>query len=97
VSHTGLELVAAALALNLPFGAYRATTRRLSPKWFLAIHLPIPFIFVLRVGAHYGYAFIPWLVLGALAGQIAGARLWAWHRQRRAPAPVAVSSQPPEL
>lgn len=86
MSPIGIALVAAALALNLPFGAYRATVRRLSPKWFLAIHLPIPFIFILRVSAGYGYSFIPWLVVGAVAGQLAGARLWREYRRRRASA-----------
>jgi hypothetical protein len=84
MSPVGPELVAAALALNSPFGAYRATVRRLSWKWFLAIHLPIPFIFVLRISAHYTYSFIPWLAVGAIAGQLSGAIVWRRFRRRRA-------------
>jgi hypothetical protein len=81
---TGPALVCAAVALNLPFGAYRATVTRFSVRWFLAIHLPIPFIFLLRISAGYGYSFIPWLFVGAVSGQIAGARLWSWRGERRA-------------
>lgn len=80
---TGPALVCAALALNIPFGAYRATVATFSVRWFLAIHLPIPFIFLLRIGAGYGYSFIPWLFVGAVCGQIAGARLWARRITRR--------------
>jgi hypothetical protein len=65
---TGPALVCAAVALNIPFGAY----------------LPIPFIFLLRISAGYGYSFIPWLFVGAVSGQIAGARLWSWRGERRA-------------
>ena len=68
----GPALVCAAVALNIPFGAYRATVATFSVRWFLAIHLPIPFIFLLRVGAGYGYSFIPWLFAGAVGGQLAG-------------------------
>ena len=76
MSPIGPELVAAALALNSPSAPIASTVRRLSPKWFLAIHLPIPLIFVLRVSAGYGYSFIPWLFVGAVGGQLVGARLW---------------------
>ncbi len=81
---TGPALVCAAVALNIPFGAYRATVATFSVRWFLAIHLPIPFIFLLRIGAGYGYSFIPWLFVGAVGGQLAGARLWRWRSERRA-------------
>jgi hypothetical protein len=80
---TGIELVAVALLLNIPFGAYRFTVRKLSWRWFLAIHVPIPAIFILRISAGYGYQFIPWLLAGAIAGQILGSRLFAiWHARR---------------
>jgi len=87
---TGPALVCAAVALNIPFGAYRATVATFSVRWFLAIHLPIPFIFLLRIGAGYGYSFIPWLFVGAVSGQLAGARLWRWRSKRRAdPTPLS--------
>jgi hypothetical protein len=80
-------LACATVALNLPFGAYRGTTRRFSWRWFLAIHLPIPFIFLMRRAAGYGYSFIPVLLAAAVAGQILGARLALirrrYHSERR--------------
>jgi hypothetical protein len=82
-SHTAYELVLAAFGANLPFGAYRSTVRRLGWRWFLAIHVPIPAIFLLRTGAGYSYWFIPWLALGAISGQLLGARLLGMWRARR--------------
>jgi hypothetical protein len=82
-SHTAYELVLAAFGANLPFGAYRSTVRRLGWRWLLAIHVPIPAIFLLRTGAGYSYWFIPWLAAGAICGQLAGARLLKlWHARR---------------
>ena len=63
--------------VTLPFGFYRAYTRKLSLRWFLAIHVPIPAIFLLRTSAGYSYWFIPWLFVGAVSGQILGARLFS--------------------
>lgn len=65
----------AALVLNLPFGYFRATTKKFSISWFLYIHLPIPFIFVLRTMAGLTYKVIPLLVVAAVAGQLIGGRL----------------------
>ncbi|MBI5587685.1 MAG: hypothetical protein HY889_04880 [Deltaproteobacteria bacterium] len=68
-------LTLAALVLNLPFGYLRVKTKKFSVMWFLYIHLPIPFIFVLRTMAGFGYKFIPVLVVGAVLGQFIGGRL----------------------
>lgn len=68
-------LTIAALVLNLPFGYLRVKTKKFSVMWFLYIHLPIPFIFVLRTMAGFGYKFIPVLVVGAVLGQLLGGRL----------------------
>jgi hypothetical protein len=83
-SHIAYQLVLSTFCVNLPFGAYRSTVRRLSWRWFLAIHLPIPAIFLLRTSAGYSYWFIPWLVLGAAGGQALGGLLLAAWRGRRA-------------
>jgi len=83
MSAEGVGLVLATATLNLPFGAYRVTVRKLSVKWFLAIHLPIPFIFLLRMSVGYSPWFIPWLFVGAVSGQIIGGRAFDWYRRRR--------------
>lgn len=68
-------LTLAAFVLNLPFGYMRVKTKKFSVMWFLYIHLPIPFIFVLRTMAGFGMKFIPIMVLGAVLGQLIGGRL----------------------
>ncbi len=64
-----------AFVLNLPFGYFRAGVEKFSVKWFLYIHLPIPFIFVLRHLAGLGAKFIPVIAAGAVLGQLIGGRL----------------------
>ena len=61
--------------LNLPFGYLRAKERKLSFRWFLYIHLPIPFIFLGRVMSHLGIIYIPVFVTAALIGQFSGGML----------------------
>jgi hypothetical protein len=81
---TGPLLIAATVVINIPFGAYRFTVDKFSWKWFVAIHVPIPAIFILRTASHHGYDYIPWLVAAAVAGQIIGSRLFGlWHTRRR--------------
>lgn len=65
----------AALVLNLPFGYMRAKTKKLSVMWFLYIHVPIPFIFILRTLAGFGIQFIPIIAAGAIIGQLLGGKL----------------------
>ena len=76
-------LIAAVFAITLPFGVWRARTQRYSLAWFLAIHVPIPFIFLLRVAAGYSYTFIPFTLSACVAGQLVGGRLGARLLQRR--------------
>jgi hypothetical protein len=78
-----LELLAGVFAITLPFGMWRATTRRLSLWWFLAIHVPIPFIFLARIEAGYPYTFIPFTVSACLAGQLVGGKIGSLLLQRR--------------
>ena len=67
-------LVSAAFAMNLPLGYLRQGTRRLSFKWFLYIHLSIPFIILLRVYMGISYWYIPLSIASAVAGQLGGGR-----------------------
>lgn len=63
-----------ALIINLPFGYLRSKEKRLSIMWFVYIHVPIPFVFVLRKYAGLDYRVIPVIVVGAIAGQFLGGR-----------------------
>ena len=74
--------VVLATAVNLPFGAYRSTVRKFSWQWFLAIHLPIPFVIVMRVSFGIGWWFVPFMLAGAVAGQLLGSWLFNVLRAR---------------
>ncbi|MEK6536895.1 MAG: hypothetical protein AABZ63_05375 [Actinomycetota bacterium] len=58
--------------LNLPFGYYRAGVRKFSIQWLLAVHLPVPLIFIIRITSGAGWTIIPLLIASALAGQLVG-------------------------
>jgi len=68
-------LVASAFIMNVPLGCLRQGTRKFSFKWFLYIHLSIPFIILVRLGLGISYWYIPFSIGSAVAGQIIGARL----------------------
>jgi len=76
-------VVAVAIGINLPFGAWRTTTRKLSWQWFLSIHLPIPAIFVIRRAAGFGWDYVPVMIACAVTGQILGGWLYARLRPKR--------------
>lgn len=61
--------------VNIPFGHYRSRAKRYSLKWFLYIHIPIPFIILARVLSHLDIKYIPILVLASVLGQVVGGRL----------------------
>lgn len=61
--------------LNIPFGYWRANVQRFSTQWFLAIHLPVPFIVALRLLSGIGFAWHTYVFLVAafFLGQQLGA------------------------
>jgi len=63
--------------VNLPFGYWRAKTKRFSTQWALAIHLPVPLVVIVRLLGGIGWQFItfPLLVGSFFAGQWLGGRL----------------------
>ncbi len=60
--------------LNLPFGYWRANVKKLSLQWFLAVHVPVPFVIALRFIGHLGFQLYtyPALVGAFFLGQYAG-------------------------
>ena len=70
---TGLSTLT--FMLNMPFGYFRGKARRYSFKWFLYIHLPIPFIFAARVLSNLDFTYVPIFVLTAITGQVLGGKL----------------------
>lgn len=59
---------------NIPFGYWRANVKKFSLQWALAIHIPVPFIIILRIYSNIGFAFYtyPILVGAFFLGQISG-------------------------
>lgn len=68
--------------LNIPFGYWRANVRRFSTQWFLAIHIPVPFIIAIRILSDIGFIWYTYVFLvGAFfLGQQSGALLIKWVR-----------------
>jgi hypothetical protein len=60
--------------INLPFGYWRANVKKFSLQWILSIHVPVPFVILLRIYGNIGFAFItyPILVGAFFGGQFAG-------------------------
>lgn len=78
-----IAVLAAVVLVTLPFGFYRAYTRKLSLRWFLAIHIPVVLVFLARVEAHLSYAFIPFTCVTFATAQILGGRAGRWWIKRR--------------
>jgi len=68
--------VAVVFVLNLPFGFWRAGTKRFTLPWFLAIHVPVPLAVALRIVAGVGLRLgtLPLFVGAFVAGQYVGGR-----------------------
>ena len=63
--------------INLPFGYWRASVRKLSRRWFLAVHIPVPLVIALRIYSGLGFRLISFpVIIGAFfLGQFVGGRL----------------------
>lgn len=65
---------------NIPLGFFRQGARKYSLRWFVFIHLSIPFIIGLRLTNDISWRAIPFTLALAVAGQWVGGRA---HRRRR--------------
>ena len=75
-----LEIAFLVFVLNIPFGYWRANVRRYSFQWFLAIHIPVPFIVALRMLSGIGFAWYTYLFLvtAFFLGQKFGSQTLKW-------------------
>ena len=64
--------------VTVQFGFYRAYTRKLTLRWFLAIHVPVVFVYLTRSEAGFSYWFIPFTFATCIAAQIVGSRIGRW-------------------
>ncbi|MCE8423809.1 MAG: hypothetical protein J5U19_03875 [Candidatus Methanoperedens sp.] len=69
------ELMVIVFIINLPFGYMRSKATRFSKKWMMAIHLPVPFVLILRIASGLNWTVIPFLILSDIAGQFAGGKI----------------------
>jgi ABC-type methionine transport system permease subunit len=69
------ELMLVVFLINIPFGYIRSNASRFSRQWMMAIHIPVPFVFILRIISGLNWTVIPLLVISDIAGQIAGGKL----------------------
>ena len=76
---TGLVILA--FLISVPCGYIRQNYVKYSFMWFLLIHLPIPFIVLLRIGAGINWHVIPLTLAGSVAGQIAGGAVSRWRKR----------------
>jgi len=68
-----VSLITLAFLISVPCGYLRQKYEKYSFMWFLLIHIPIPFIVMLRLGFGLNWHVIPLSVGGSIAGQIMGA------------------------
>lgn len=71
----GLIIISVLIFLiNLPFGYWRVHVRKFSLQWFLAVHIPVPFVVALRLmlGIGWQWKTLPVLMLVFFAGQLLG-------------------------
>ncbi|KKM10359.1 hypothetical protein SY88_14090 [Clostridiales bacterium PH28_bin88] len=59
-------------------GFWRKSAHKYSVNWFLAIHLTVPLIILMRMGTGITYAAVPLLILAALIGQLLGSFCYRW-------------------
>ena len=65
-------LIILSFITSIPCGYLRQNYAKYSFMWFFLIHLPIPFIVLLRLKADISWHFIPLTLGGSVAGQIIG-------------------------
>lgn len=69
-----VALFSLTVVINMPFGYFRKRAKKFSFKWFLFIHIPIPFVFLARVLSHLDFRYIPIFLFAAVIGQLWGGR-----------------------
>ncbi len=74
------------MIINLPFGYWRTNVEKFSKEWFLAVHLPVPFVIAARLGFRVSFRFIPVFILFYFLGQWLGAQ-WNSAMVRRGISP----------
>ena len=78
---TSIGLVVLAFVISVPCGFLRQNYKKYSFMWFLLIHIPLPFIVLMRIVAGVNWHIIPLTLAGSVAGQVAGGTV-KWRRKQ---------------
>ena len=76
VSIALISLLLFALFSNIPLGYLRMGSPKYSVRWFVYIHLSVPFIVGLRIANNISWQMVPFSIALAVAGQMIGSRLY---------------------
>jgi len=70
----------ATFLVNLPFGYLRGGFRKLSFWWFVAIHVPVPLIILIRKfhDLQLTWSLAPFLIGSFFLGQFAGRKIYSF-------------------
>jgi len=71
-----ISLLLFAFFSNIPLGYLRMGSPKYSLRWFVYIHLSVPFIIGLRIANNISWQMIPFSIALAVAGQMIGSRLY---------------------
>ena len=71
-----ISLLTFAILSNIPLGYLRQGSPKYSVRWFVYIHLSVPFIIGLRISNNISWQFIPVSIALAVAGQMIGSRIY---------------------
>ncbi|MEJ2520269.1 MAG: hypothetical protein P8Y91_08000 [Desulfuromonadales bacterium] len=71
-----IGLLGFAFFSNIPLGFLRMGSPRYSLRWFVYIHLSVPFIIALRIVNGISWHMIPFSIALDVAGQMVGSRIY---------------------
>jgi len=71
-----ISILCFAFFSNIPLGYLRMGSPRFSARWFVFIHLSIPFIVGLRLANDISWRAVPFTIALAVAGQMIGSRIY---------------------
>jgi hypothetical protein len=63
--------------INIPFGVWRAKSRKFSLQWVLAIHIPVGILILLRLllDVEFRFDYLPFYIVTFFLGQLLGKKL----------------------
>ncbi len=71
--------------LNVPFGYWRTNVKKFSLQWILAIHIPVPFVILLRIYGDIGFELYTYpIIVGVFfLGQYSGKKIFLHLKNKK--------------